>query len=96
MKNASMKLRKWNSNDQTLMRTWEREGLETHPRHPDDSFKIPSSKVLGYHGMLSTTILQLMLKDFCNWTRQNPSQKNCASISWENIRSSWVLVTLHD
>ncbi|GFU84469.1 uncharacterized protein TNCV_1567441 [Trichonephila clavipes] len=44
--------------------------------------------------MLSTTILQLMLKDFCNWTRQNPSQKNCASISWENIRSSWVLVTL--
>ncbi|GFT23059.1 integrase catalytic domain-containing protein [Trichonephila clavipes] len=44
MKNASMKLRKWNSNDQTLMRTWEREGLETHPRHPDDSSKIPSSK----------------------------------------------------
>ncbi|GFS89015.1 integrase catalytic domain-containing protein [Trichonephila clavipes] len=47
MKNASMKLRKWNSNDQTLMRTWEEEGLETHPRHPDDSSKIPSSKVLG-------------------------------------------------
>ncbi|GFS70611.1 integrase catalytic domain-containing protein [Trichonephila clavipes] len=47
MKNASMKLRKWNSNDQTLMRTWEGEGLETHPRHPDDSSKIPSSKVLG-------------------------------------------------
>ncbi|GFW49940.1 pro-Pol polyprotein [Trichonephila clavipes] len=42
-----MKLRKWNSNDQTLMRTWEKEGLETHPRHPDDSSKIPSSKVLG-------------------------------------------------
>ncbi|GFW56495.1 integrase catalytic domain-containing protein [Trichonephila clavipes] len=75
MKNASTKLRKWNSNDQTLMRTWEKEGLETHPRHPDDSSKIPSSKVLGYHGMLSTTILQLMLKDFCNWTCQNPSQK---------------------
>ncbi|GFW19975.1 integrase catalytic domain-containing protein [Trichonephila clavipes] len=47
MKNASMKLRKWNSNDQTLMRTWEREGLETQSRHPDDSSKIPSSKVLG-------------------------------------------------
>ncbi|GFW93555.1 integrase catalytic domain-containing protein [Trichonephila clavipes] len=47
MKNASMKLRKWNSNDQTLIRTWEKEGLETHPRHPDDSSKIPSSKVLG-------------------------------------------------
>ncbi|GFT67312.1 integrase catalytic domain-containing protein [Trichonephila clavipes] len=47
MKNASMKLRKWNSNDQTLTRTWEKEGLETHPRHPDDSSKIPSSKVLG-------------------------------------------------
>ncbi|GFY15303.1 integrase catalytic domain-containing protein [Trichonephila clavipes] len=47
MKNASMKLRKWNSNDQTLMRTWEKEGLEAHPRHPDDSSKIPSSKVLG-------------------------------------------------
>ncbi|GFT98449.1 pro-Pol polyprotein [Trichonephila clavipes] len=28
------------------MRTWEKEGLETHPRHPDDSSKIPSSKVL--------------------------------------------------
>ncbi|GFX72078.1 reverse transcriptase domain-containing protein [Trichonephila clavipes] len=97
MKNASMKLRKWNSNDQTLMRTWKREGLETHPRHPDDSSKIPlRQRFWGYHGMLSTTILQLMLKDFCNWTRQNPSQKNCASISWENIRSSWVLVTLHD
>ncbi|GFX74906.1 reverse transcriptase domain-containing protein [Trichonephila clavipes] len=75
MKNASMKLRKWNSNDQTLMRTWEKEGLETHPRHPDDSSKIPSSKVLGYHGMLSTTIFQLMLKDFCNWTRQKPITK---------------------
>ncbi|GFW45953.1 DUF1758 domain-containing protein [Trichonephila clavipes] len=50
MKNASMKLRKWNSNDQTLMRTWEEEGLETHPRHPDDSSKIPSSKVLGIPG----------------------------------------------
>ncbi|GFS48525.1 uncharacterized protein TNCV_309621 [Trichonephila clavipes] len=25
--------------------------------------------------MLSTTILQLMLKDFCNWIRQNPSQR---------------------
>ncbi|GFV07384.1 uncharacterized protein TNCV_1765451 [Trichonephila clavipes] len=36
MKNVSMKLRKWNSNDQTLMITWEEEGLETHPRHPDD------------------------------------------------------------
>ncbi|GFV40612.1 hypothetical protein TNCV_2811181 [Trichonephila clavipes] len=36
MKNASMKLRKWNSNDQTLMRTWEEEGLETHPRHSDE------------------------------------------------------------
>ncbi|GFU48329.1 pro-Pol polyprotein [Trichonephila clavipes] len=47
MKNASMKLRKCNSNDQTLMRTWEKEGLETHPCHPDDSSKIPSSKVLG-------------------------------------------------
>ncbi|GFV45767.1 integrase catalytic domain-containing protein [Trichonephila clavipes] len=47
MKNFSMKLRKWNSNDQTLMRTWKKEGLETHPRHPDDSSKIPSSKVLG-------------------------------------------------
>ncbi|GFW29617.1 reverse transcriptase domain-containing protein [Trichonephila clavipes] len=48
MKNASMKLRKWNSNDQTLMRTWEKEGLETHPRHPDDSSKIPSSKLGKY------------------------------------------------
>ncbi|GFX90872.1 uncharacterized protein TNCV_3167031 [Trichonephila clavipes] len=47
MKNASMKLRKWNSNDQTLMRTWEKEGLETHPRHPDDSSKSPSSKAYG-------------------------------------------------
>ncbi|GFU36041.1 reverse transcriptase domain-containing protein [Trichonephila clavipes] len=96
MKNASMKLRKWNSNDQTLMRTWEKEGLETHPRHPDDCSKIPSSKVLGIPWDVVDYFLQLMLKDFCNWTRQNPSQKNCASISWENIRSSWVLVTLHD
>ncbi|GFU09138.1 reverse transcriptase domain-containing protein [Trichonephila clavipes] len=39
MKNASMKLRKWNSNDQTLMRTWEKEGLETHPRHPTTVLK---------------------------------------------------------
>ncbi|GFW41652.1 integrase catalytic domain-containing protein [Trichonephila clavipes] len=47
MKNVSMKLRKWNSSDQTLMKTWKKEGFETHPRHPDDSSKIPSSKVLG-------------------------------------------------
>ncbi|GFX07325.1 integrase catalytic domain-containing protein [Trichonephila clavipes] len=46
MKNARMKLRKWNSNDQTLMRTWEKEGLETHPRHPDDSSKIPSTSAI--------------------------------------------------
>ncbi|GFS72658.1 hypothetical protein NPIL_590001 [Nephila pilipes] len=31
MKDASMKLCKWNSNDQTLMKTWEYENLETHP-----------------------------------------------------------------
>ncbi|GFX49622.1 pro-Pol polyprotein [Trichonephila clavipes] len=29
------------------MITWDKEGLETHSRHPDDSSKIPSSKVLG-------------------------------------------------
>ncbi|GFU61523.1 integrase catalytic domain-containing protein [Trichonephila clavipes] len=29
------------------LKNLEREGLETHPRHPDDSSKIPSSKVLG-------------------------------------------------
>ncbi|GFT70903.1 pro-Pol polyprotein [Trichonephila clavipes] len=75
MKNASMKLRKWNSNDQTLMRTWEREGLETHPRHRTTVPKSLRQRFWGYHGMLSTTILQLMLKDFCNWTRQSPSQK---------------------
>ncbi|GFV76954.1 reverse transcriptase domain-containing protein [Trichonephila clavipes] len=43
MKNASMKLRKWNSNDQTLMRTWEREGLETHPS-PGRQFQNPFVK----------------------------------------------------
>ncbi|GFU90033.1 integrase catalytic domain-containing protein [Trichonephila clavipes] len=69
MKNASMKLRKWNSNDQTLMRTWEKEGLETHPRHPDDSSKIPSSKVLGIPWDVVHDYLQLMLKDYCNWTQ---------------------------
>ncbi|GFT51416.1 pro-Pol polyprotein [Nephila pilipes] len=47
MKNASMKLRKWNSNDQTLMKTWEYEGLETHPRHSENNSGVQSSKVLG-------------------------------------------------
>ncbi|GFQ92078.1 reverse transcriptase domain-containing protein [Trichonephila clavata] len=47
MKNASMTLRKWNSNNQTLMRTWKGEGLEIHPRHSKDSSQIPLSKVLG-------------------------------------------------
>ncbi|GFX02464.1 hypothetical protein TNCV_3065291 [Trichonephila clavipes] len=46
MKNASMELRKWNSSDKTLMRTWKREGIETHPRHSENSSKISSSKVL--------------------------------------------------
>ncbi|GFU53365.1 hypothetical protein TNCV_2953901 [Trichonephila clavipes] len=96
MKNASMKLRKWNSNDQTLMRTWEKEGLETHPRHPDDSSKIPSSKVLGIPWDVVHDYFTIDVKGLLQLTRQNPSQKNCASISRENIRSSWVLVTLHD
>ncbi|GFS51942.1 reverse transcriptase domain-containing protein [Nephila pilipes] len=47
MKNASMKLRKLNSNDQTLMKTWEYEGLETHPRHSENNSGVQSSKVLG-------------------------------------------------
>ncbi|GFT79999.1 reverse transcriptase domain-containing protein [Nephila pilipes] len=47
MKDASMKLRKWNSNDQTLMKTWEYEGLETHPRHSENNSGVQSSKVLG-------------------------------------------------
>ncbi|GFT27415.1 hypothetical protein NPIL_312551 [Nephila pilipes] len=44
MKNASMKLRKWNSNYQTLMKTWEYEGLETHPRHSGKLFSSPIIK----------------------------------------------------
>ncbi|GFT77087.1 reverse transcriptase domain-containing protein, partial [Nephila pilipes] len=47
MKDASMKLRKWNSNDQALMKTWEYEGLETHPRHSENNSGVQSSKVLG-------------------------------------------------
>ncbi|GFQ70313.1 integrase catalytic domain-containing protein [Trichonephila clavata] len=47
MKNASMTLRKWNSNNQTLMRTWKGKGLEIHSRHSEDSSRIPLSKVLG-------------------------------------------------
>ncbi|GFU36158.1 reverse transcriptase domain-containing protein [Nephila pilipes] len=47
MKDASMKLRKWNSNDQALMKTWEYEGLETHPRHSENDSGVQSSKVLG-------------------------------------------------
>ncbi|GFS88929.1 hypothetical protein NPIL_368961, partial [Nephila pilipes] len=47
MKNASMKLRKWNSNDQTLMKTWDYKGLETHPRHSENNSGVQSSKVLG-------------------------------------------------
>ncbi|GFS29186.1 hypothetical protein NPIL_655721 [Nephila pilipes] len=40
-------LRKWNSNDQTLMETWEYKGLETHPRHSENNSRVQSSKVLG-------------------------------------------------
>ncbi|GFR18620.1 reverse transcriptase domain-containing protein [Trichonephila clavata] len=47
MKNASMTLRKWNSNNQTLRRTWKGEGLEIHPRHSEDRSQISLSKVLG-------------------------------------------------
>ncbi|GFR04302.1 reverse transcriptase domain-containing protein [Trichonephila clavata] len=47
MKSASTTLRKWNSNNQTLMRTWKGEGLEIHPRHSEDSSQITLSKVLG-------------------------------------------------
>ncbi|GFU13296.1 reverse transcriptase domain-containing protein [Trichonephila clavipes] len=95
MKNASMKLRKWNSNDQTLMRTWEREGLETHPRHPDDSSKIPSSKVLGIPWDVVHDYFTIDVKGLLQLDTSKPITKS-ASISWENIRSSWVLVTLHD
>ncbi|GFT01874.1 reverse transcriptase domain-containing protein [Nephila pilipes] len=47
MKNASMKLRKWNSNDQTLMKTWKYEGLETHSHHSENNSQVQLSKVLG-------------------------------------------------
>ncbi|GFS98512.1 integrase catalytic domain-containing protein [Trichonephila clavipes] len=88
MKNASMKLRKWNSNDQTLMRTWEREGLETHPRHPDDSSKIPSSKVLGIPWDVVHDYFTIDVKGLLQLDTSKPiTKKNCASISWENIRS---------
>ncbi|GFQ70661.1 reverse transcriptase domain-containing protein [Trichonephila clavata] len=41
-----MTLRKWNLNDQTLMRTWKGEDLELHPRHSEHSSQIILSKVL--------------------------------------------------
>ncbi|GFV89177.1 integrase catalytic domain-containing protein [Trichonephila clavipes] len=57
MKNASMKLRKWNSNDQTLMRTWEKEGLETHPRHPDDRLmQLDTSKPITKRIVLQSAV----------------------------------------
>ncbi|GFX99392.1 hypothetical protein TNCV_3023231 [Trichonephila clavipes] len=96
MKNASMKLRKWNSNDQTLMRTWEKEGLETHPRHPDDSSKIPSSKVLGIPWDVVHDYFTIDVKGLLQLDTSKPiTKKNCASISSENT-ISWVLVTLHN
>ncbi|GFX47604.1 integrase catalytic domain-containing protein [Trichonephila clavipes] len=95
MKNASMKLRKWNSNDQTLMRTWEREGLETHPRHPDDSSKIPSSKVLGIPWDVVHDYFTIDVKGLLQLDTSKPITKRIVLQSaGENIRSSWVLVTL--
>ncbi|GFT86972.1 hypothetical protein NPIL_85231 [Nephila pilipes] len=47
MKNAYMKLHKWNSNDQTLMKTWEYEGLETHPCFSENNSQIQLSKFFG-------------------------------------------------
>ncbi|GFV76197.1 integrase catalytic domain-containing protein [Trichonephila clavipes] len=87
MKNANMKLRKWNSNDQTLMRTWEKEGLETHPRHPDDSSKIPSSKVLGTPWDVVHDYFTIDVKGLLQLDTSKPITKEFASISWENIRS---------
>ncbi|GFT57642.1 reverse transcriptase domain-containing protein, partial [Nephila pilipes] len=78
MKNASMKLRKWNSSDQTLMKTWEYDGLETHPRHLEKNSRVQSSKVLGipwnvihYYftidvkGLLELDISKLSQKELC-------------------------------
>ncbi|GFS75050.1 integrase catalytic domain-containing protein [Nephila pilipes] len=47
MKHASMKLHKWNSNVQTLMKTWVYEGLETHAHHSENNSRVQLSKVLG-------------------------------------------------
>ncbi|GFW58722.1 hypothetical protein TNCV_379051 [Trichonephila clavipes] len=85
MKNASMKLCKWNSNDQTLMRTWKMKGLETHSRHLENSSKIPSSKVLGIpwnvvHDYFTNDVEGLLELD-----TSNPITKRIASISWQNI-----------
>ncbi|GFQ75684.1 integrase catalytic domain-containing protein [Trichonephila clavata] len=71
MKNASMTLRKWNSNNQTLMRTWKGEGLEIHPRHSEDSSQIPLSKVLGMawnvvHDYFTFDVKGLMELDMSN------------------------------
>ncbi|GFT71503.1 uncharacterized protein TNCV_2478961 [Trichonephila clavipes] len=70
------------------MRTWEKEGLETHPRHPDDSSKIPSSKVLGIPWYVVHDYFTIDVKGLLQLDTSKPiTKKNCASISWENIRS---------
>ncbi|GFR01061.1 DUF1758 domain-containing protein [Trichonephila clavata] len=75
MKNAGMKLRKWNSNDETLRRTWKKEVLETHPRHSENSSQIPLSKVLGIPWNVVYDYFTNNVKGLLELDTSKPSQK---------------------
>ncbi|GBO41733.1 hypothetical protein AVEN_71661-1 [Araneus ventricosus] len=47
MKDANMHLRKWISNDATLMKLWEEEGFSTLPHQTSDCTDPELHKVLG-------------------------------------------------
>ncbi|GFT64388.1 hypothetical protein NPIL_162581 [Nephila pilipes] len=90
-----MKLRKWNSNDQTLMKTWEYEGLETHPRHSENNYRVQSSKVLGIPWNAILDYFTIDVKGLLELDTSKPITKRSVLQSAGKIYDTVVFLSLY-
>ncbi|CAL1285198.1 unnamed protein product [Larinioides sclopetarius] len=75
MKDANMHLRKWISNDSTLMKLWEEEGFSTLPRKTLDSPDPELHKVLGLSWDIQQDGLTMDIKDLLIFLERGENTK---------------------
>ncbi|GFU84462.1 hypothetical protein TNCV_3977071 [Trichonephila clavipes] len=94
MKNARMKLRKWNSNDQTLMKkTWEGKALRLASSSPGRQFQNPFVKIFRDTMGCCHDYFTIDVKGLLQLDVKTHHKELCFQSAGKYTRSSWVLVT---